>query len=119
MVEMSPLLNEALEVHANSIFYRELGSVIMVMSSKASSKHGANLHMVAYDEIHAANSRELYDVLTIGSGRCTPPAARTHLLDGRREPREHRVRAVGNGEEPCERRDREPRAPGRDVRGRP
>ncbi len=68
LVENSPLLSADLEVHANSIFYREIGGVIMVMSSKASSKHGANLHMVAYDEIHAANSRELYDVLTIGSG---------------------------------------------------
>lgn len=68
MVEMSPVLSESLVVYTNSIFYPELGSVIKVMSSKASSKHGANLHMVAYDEIHAANSRELYDVLTIGSG---------------------------------------------------
>lgn len=68
MVEMSPYLQGELEVLGSSIYYDRLGSTILLKSAKADSKHGANLHMVAYDEIHAARSRALYEVLTIGSG---------------------------------------------------
>jgi len=48
-------------VHNNSSFYR-------VLSSEAYSKHGYNVHGVIFDELHTQPTRDLWDVLTKGSG---------------------------------------------------
>ena len=47
--------------HNNGSFYR-------VLSADAHTKHGFNVHGVIFDELHAQPNRELYDVLTLGSG---------------------------------------------------
>lgn len=68
MVEMDPMLDEELTVFTSSIYYPELMSRYEVVSSKPSSKHGLNIQMMAYDEIHAAGDRALYDVMSMGAG---------------------------------------------------
>ena len=39
-----------------------------MLSAEAFTKHGLNVHGVIFDELHAQPNRELYDVLTKGSG---------------------------------------------------
>jgi phage terminase large subunit-like protein len=55
------------------IVHRESGSVYRAISAEAYSKHGFNASMVIYDELHAAPSRELYDVLSTSMGARTQP----------------------------------------------
>lgn len=43
-------------------------SYYRVLSAEAHSKHGYSPHGVIFDELHAQPNRELYDVLTLGSG---------------------------------------------------
>lgn len=42
--------------------------MIKVLSSEADSKHGYNISCVIFDELHAQPSRELWDIMTFGSG---------------------------------------------------
>jgi len=39
-----------------------------VLSAEAYTKHGLNVHSVVFDELHAQPNRELFDVMTKGSG---------------------------------------------------
>ena len=39
------------------------GSIYRAISAEAYSKHGFNASVVIYDELHAAPTRELWDVL--------------------------------------------------------
>ena len=57
------------------IIYHPTSSYYHALSSETATKHGYNLHGVIFDEIHAQPNRELWDVLTLGSG-----AARTQPL---------------------------------------
>lgn len=43
-------------------------SYYRVLSAEAHSKHGYSPHGVIFDELHAQPNRDLYDVLTLGSG---------------------------------------------------
>lgn len=56
------------------IVNRRSGSFYRAISAEAYSKHGFNASAVIYDELHAAQSRELWDVLTTSQG------ARKHPL---------------------------------------
>ena len=67
MVEAAPDLEKNTEVFKDSIYCHGLGSRLMVISAKPTSKHGFNPHAIIIDEIHAHPSRALYDVLTMGS----------------------------------------------------
>jgi len=44
------------------------GGVYRVLSAEAYSKHGYNVHGVLFDELHTQPNRDLWDVLTKGSG---------------------------------------------------
>ncbi len=46
-----------------------------MLSAEAYTKHGLNVHAVIFDELHSQPNRELFDVMTKGSGD-----ARTQLL---------------------------------------
>lgn len=69
MVRNSPALSKRCKIidstkrifHNNGGFYR-------VLSADAHTKHGFNTHGVIFDELHAQPNRELWDVLTMGSG---------------------------------------------------
>jgi phage terminase large subunit-like protein len=49
------------------------GSFYRAISAEAYSKHGFNASRVLYDELHAAPSRELWDVLTSSTGARAQP----------------------------------------------
>jgi phage terminase large subunit-like protein len=55
------------------IVHRTSGSFYRAISAEAYSKHGFNASMVVYDELHAAPSRELYDVLSTSMGARRQP----------------------------------------------
>ena len=50
------------------IIHNSTQGVYRVVSSEAYSKHGYNVHGVVFDELHAQPTRDLWDVLTKGSG---------------------------------------------------
>jgi phage terminase large subunit-like protein len=49
------------------------GSFYRAISAEAYSKHGFNASLLIYDELHAAPSRELWDVLTTSMGARSEP----------------------------------------------
>jgi phage terminase large subunit-like protein len=55
------------------IVHRPSGSFYRAISAEAYSKHGFNASMVIYDELHAAPSRDLYDVLSTSMGARRQP----------------------------------------------
>jgi phage terminase large subunit-like protein len=55
------------------IVHRKSGSFYRAISAEAFSKHGFNASRVIYDELHAAQSRELWDVLTSSTGARAQP----------------------------------------------
>lgn len=57
------------------IVHRKTGSVYRAISAEAYSKHGFNASRVIYDELHAAPSRELWDVLMSSTGARDQPLA--------------------------------------------
>jgi len=55
------------------IVHRATGSFYRAISAEAYSKHGFNASRVIYDELHAAPTRELWDVLTSSTGARAQP----------------------------------------------
>lgn len=55
------------------IVYPKNGSFYRALSAEAYSKHGFNASTIIYDELHAAQSRDLYDVLTTSMGAREQP----------------------------------------------
>jgi phage terminase large subunit-like protein len=53
----------------------QTGSFYRAISAEAYSKHGFNASRLLYDELHAAQSRELWDVLTSSTGARAQPLA--------------------------------------------
>ena len=46
----------------------ETGTFIKVLSAEAYSKHGLNPTVIIFDELHALQKRDMWDVMTFGSG---------------------------------------------------
>lgn len=70
MVEQDPALQEMVRVVDSSkeIHNRSTGTFIRVLSAEAFSKHGLNPSVIIFDELHAQPNRDLWDVMTFGSG---------------------------------------------------
>lgn len=70
MVDQCPALKRRIKpiISQKRLVYMPLGSFYQVLSSEAFSKHGLNVHGVIFDELHAQPNRELFDVMTKGSG---------------------------------------------------
>lgn len=70
MVEQSPALKKRIKLVLSQkrMVYKPTNSFYQVLSAEAYSKHGFNVHAVIFDELHAQPNRELFDVLTKGSG---------------------------------------------------
>ena len=75
MVLMSPALMKRSKIagatkrivnYSNAGFYQ-------VLSAETGTKHGLNVSGLVFDEIHAQPNRQLYDVLTKGSGDAREP----------------------------------------------
>lgn len=73
MTEASESLLDRGSVLKNAIYVPASRSVYRVLSSKAGTKHGLNVHAVVIDELHALKDRELFDVLTTASGSRRQP----------------------------------------------
>ena len=70
MVEQCPALKKRIKpiMSVKRLVYKPTSSFYQVLSAEAFTKHGLNVHGVIFDELHAQPNRELYDVLTKGSG---------------------------------------------------
>lgn len=70
MVEQCPALRARIKpmLSQKRLVYKPLNSYYQVLSAEAYTKHGLNVHGVVFDELHAQPSRQLYDVMTHGSG---------------------------------------------------
>jgi len=69
-VEQNPALKARIKplISQKRLIYKPLNSFYQVLSSEAYTKHGLNVHGVVFDELHAQPNRQLYDVMTKGSG---------------------------------------------------
>lgn len=70
MVRNSPALSKWLKVNKSQkrIMFPAKNSYYQVLSAEAFTKHGLNVHGVIFDELHAQPNRNLFDVMTKGSG---------------------------------------------------
>lgn len=75
MIRNDPELEAQCEIvdSQKRIVHRRSGSFYRAISAEAYSKHGFNASVVIYDELHAAPSRELWDVLTTSQGARSQP----------------------------------------------
>lgn len=71
MVGNEPELNNRCEIFGESegainrtIVFKGSGGRVSVISSKPTTKHGGNLHLITIDELFAQNDRDLVDALT-------------------------------------------------------
>lgn len=70
MVDQCPALKAICKYTASKkrLEDRRTGSMYQVLSAEAYTKHGLNASAVIFDELHAQPNRELWDVMTFGSG---------------------------------------------------
>ena len=73
MVEAEPELAGLAKLYRDAIEIPSTGSVYRVLSSEAFTKEGLSPTFVVYDELHAAPTRELFDVMTLGTGARLDP----------------------------------------------
>ena len=70
MVDQCPALKKRIKpvMSVKRLVFKPTNSFYQVLSAEAYTKHGLNIHSVVFDELHAQPNRELYDVMTKGSG---------------------------------------------------
>jgi len=70
MVEMCPALRRKIQIVRSTkrMIYIPTGSTYRVLSSEVKTKHGLNVSACIFDELHTQPNRDLYDVMTKGSG---------------------------------------------------
>jgi len=75
MIRNDPDLAAACEIidSQKRIIHRKTGSVYRAISAEAYTKHGYNASRVIYDELHAATTRDLWDVLATSTGARAEP----------------------------------------------
>jgi phage terminase large subunit-like protein len=75
MIRNDPELDAVCEIvdSQKRIVHPASGSFYRAISAEAYSKHGFNASVVIYDELHAAPSRELWDVLATSQGARLQP----------------------------------------------
>jgi phage terminase large subunit-like protein len=73
MVEADEELSGEIRVYRDMMEYTSTGSIYKVLSSEAPTKEGLNPTVIIYDELHAAPTDELYDVMTLSQGSREDP----------------------------------------------
>lgn len=70
MIDQCPALKKRIKpiMSTKRIVYQPTNSFYQVLSAEAYTKHGLNCHAVVFDELHSQPNRELFDVMTKGSG---------------------------------------------------
>ena len=86
MIDNDKILKNRFEIRESKrlITYPKTNSRYKVLSSEAFTKHGLNVSGVVFDELHAQPNRELFDVMTKGSG------------DARKQPLYFLITTAGN-----------------------
>ncbi len=86
MVRLCPALAKRCKIldSQKRLIYQPTGSVYQVLSADVASKHGFNTSGVVFDELHTQPNRQLFDVMTKGSG------------DARRQPLYFLITTAGN-----------------------
>jgi len=64
--EDSPFEEKGIEVMTNTVRNKRTNSFVQVQSAKVTTKHGPNAHVIIFDELHAQQNRDLWDVTTTG-----------------------------------------------------
>lgn len=72
-VELDPELSQRLKIYRDVIEDPQTGSIYKALSAEAYTKEGLNPSAVAFDELHVQPNRELWDVMTLGSGTREQP----------------------------------------------
>jgi phage terminase large subunit-like protein len=67
-VEADEELAELFTLYRDAIEYTATGSIYRALSAEAFTKEGLNPSLVIFDEVHVQPNRELWDVMTLGSG---------------------------------------------------
>lgn len=73
MVEASPELSEQTKLYRDAIEVPSTGSVYRVLSAEAFTKEGLSPTLTIYDELHAAPTDELWNVMTLAQGARVSP----------------------------------------------
>jgi len=73
MVLQSPALRDLCKVERHAIYSLRNGGVYRVLSSDAASAHGLQPSCVVFDELHAQDSRELWDAISTSLGKRPSP----------------------------------------------
>jgi len=73
MIRLQPELSEFLQPFRDAIFNPKTGNVYRALSAEAFTKEGLSPTFVAFDEVHAQPSRELWDVMQLGQGARIEP----------------------------------------------
>ena len=73
MVEASPELSEQVKLYRDAIEVPSTGSVYRVLSAEAFTKEGLSPTLTIYDELHAAPTDELWNVMTLAQGARVSP----------------------------------------------
>lgn len=70
MVRQQPVLKKHIKILQSTkrMVYLPTSSIYQVLSSDVPSKHGLNVSGCVFDELHTQPTRELWDVMTQGSG---------------------------------------------------
>jgi len=68
MVELDEELSGIIKPYRDALEYTATGSIYKVLSSEAFTKEGLNPSVVIYDELHAAPTDELYNVMALAQG---------------------------------------------------
>src|SRR5436309_1397050 len=69
----SPELRKRLKPYARALVRMETASNYRVLSADAPTKHGFNAHGILFDELHAQQNRDLWDVLTTSTASRRQP----------------------------------------------
>jgi len=68
MIESQPELLSMVQLYKDSIYVPDTNSVMRVVSAEAYSKEGLNPSRVIMDELHAHQSRQIFDVFSLAMG---------------------------------------------------
>jgi phage terminase large subunit-like protein len=88
MVDQEPELRKRIRpiLSKHRIVYLPTKSFYQVCSSEAFTKHGLNVSACLFDELHAQPNRDLYDVMSFGSGDARRQPLYFYITTGGRDP---------------------------------
>jgi len=73
MVAAEPILRSNSKTFRKAISVEKTASTYKVLSADAYTKHGLNASMIVFDELHAQQSRDLWDVMSTSTGARVQP----------------------------------------------